>query len=580
MGWFPRGALYALALGITVASASATPPWTNTIISNTHHHRHDPIAGKTVEDVDPRSYPCVGEACTLPGHDPSALQKTSDGYYVTLVTGSGGGDAFGMRYLDPADYSRGWRVGPYSYMIPPWITDYLYPEGCGPKGQACAFWAPDLVTSGNGIVPGGDHFIMYYSIAVLNVYGKACIGRATGVFSANNKNENITNPREGSRPHRGSSPSIEWTDAGTPVVCSTVDQVNKGGPHAIDPSVSVDKDGRWWLTYGSFNSNVIGSAYGGGVWMVELDANTGMLGKDARAFCSHGSHTMTLDSESGSESGSASEKTSYPSPFCWKPGVGGPFINIANNPCVPNSGRCDPKYDNVNALEGSYLFNPSRVSARTTNVISATRATRAGAGSATSTLRSTGRVFESYYYLFVNYYWCCRGDASTYEVHVGRSKSATGPFVGRDGKNMTKGGGELIFRNLTINSEGVRLVGPGHAGILYDVQSDTYAYTFDFQGVTTPSSLMIGGTAKSAETWWRGGNGITRKLVLVGDHVHYNNTIMHKHNIDGGGGGYDNSTTVQYVTQIRELEWGSDGWPVILEKNWFPTTYYSREYTL
>ena len=49
--------------------------------------------------------------CTRTGHDPSALQRTSDGYYVTLVTGSGSGEAFGLKYLDPSNYSAGWRQG-------------------------------------------------------------------------------------------------------------------------------------------------------------------------------------------------------------------------------------------------------------------------------------------------------------------------------------------------------------------------------------------------------------------------------------------------------------------------------------
>ena len=56
-------------------------------------------------------YPCSGSACDQPGHDPSAIQKTDDGYYVILVTGSGGGDAFGMKYLDPNDLDSGWKDG-------------------------------------------------------------------------------------------------------------------------------------------------------------------------------------------------------------------------------------------------------------------------------------------------------------------------------------------------------------------------------------------------------------------------------------------------------------------------------------
>eukprot|EP00947_MAST-08B_sp_MAST-8B-sp1_P004928 g4928.t1 len=180
----------------------------------------------------PTPYPSVPDAAGVPGHDPSALQRTDDGYYVTLVTGSGGGDAFGMRYLDPANYSAGWHKGPYSYLNPVWVRDYLYPDGCGGDNtntndddsdkMACPFWAPDLVTSGNGIEAGGNDMILYYSVAVPNDYGKACIGRATGTFSSS------------------PAPHIDWKDAGVPVFCSNVSQVHAGGGHAIDPSVSVD----------------------------------------------------------------------------------------------------------------------------------------------------------------------------------------------------------------------------------------------------------------------------------------------------------------------------------------------------
>ena len=147
----------------------------------------------------PVPFPCAGEACTAPGHDPSAIQLTNDGFYVTLVTGSGNGDAFGIKYIDPSNYSAGWHQGAYSYLKPDWIYDYLYPDGCG--DAACPFWAPDIVSNGNGISPGGDDFIMYYSIAVPDVYGKACIGRAEGTFRSGNAS---------------SAPSIIFRDSGQP----------------------------------------------------------------------------------------------------------------------------------------------------------------------------------------------------------------------------------------------------------------------------------------------------------------------------------------------------------------------------
>lgn len=63
------------------------------------------------------------------------------------------------------------------------------------------------------------------------------------------------------------------------------------------------------------------------------------------------------------------------------------------------------------------------------------------------------------YYLFVNWYACCRGSASTYQIRVGRSASITGPYVDADGVDMRGGGGKLV---MSRDTHGV--IGPGHAG--------------------------------------------------------------------------------------------------------------------
>jgi arabinan endo-1,5-alpha-L-arabinosidase len=66
----------------------------------------------------------------------------------------------------------------------------------------------------------------------------------------------------------------------------------------------------------------------------------------------------------------------------------------------------------------------------------------------------------SFYYLFVSFDFCCRGAKSTYHVVVGRSKHVTGPYLDKDGKPMTKGGGT----RLTMGSSLWR--GPGHEAVL------------------------------------------------------------------------------------------------------------------
>lgn len=50
-----------------------------------------------------------------------------------------------------------------------------------------------------------------------------------------------------------------------------------------------------------------------------------------------------------------------------------------------------------------------------------------------------------YYYLFVSFDMCCKGKDSNYNIRVGRSKSATGPYVDKDGKDMRDGGGSLVL---------------------------------------------------------------------------------------------------------------------------------------
>ena len=71
---------------------------------------------------------------------------------------------------------------------------------------------------------------------------------------------------------------------------------------------------------------------------------------------------------------------------------------------------------------------------------------------------------ENFYYLFVSWDYCCRGERSDYKVVVGRSPKATGPFVDKDGVDLAKNGGTLI-----VQGDNKEWYGAGHNS----------AYTFD-----------------------------------------------------------------------------------------------------
>ena len=70
------------------------------------------------------------------------------------------------------------------------------------------------------------------------------------------------------------------------------------------------------------------------------------------------------------------------------------------------------------------------------------------------------------YYLFVSFDYCCRGIRSDYKIAVGRSSRLTGPYVDRDGKPMTEGGGTIVLQSYDD------VHGPGHNAALHDGDTD------------------------------------------------------------------------------------------------------------
>jgi arabinan endo-1,5-alpha-L-arabinosidase len=52
---------------------------------------------------------------------------------------------------------------------------------------------------------------------------------------------------------------------------------------------------------------------------------------------------------------------------------------------------------------------------------------------------------NGWYYLFVSWDKCCAGKDSTYKMMVGRSRSITGPYLDKTGKDLAEGGGTLLL---------------------------------------------------------------------------------------------------------------------------------------
>jgi arabinan endo-1,5-alpha-L-arabinosidase len=77
-----------------------------------------------------------------------------------------------------------------------------------------------------------------------------------------------------------------------------------------------------------------------------------------------------------------------------------------------------------------------------------------------------------YYYLFVNWDYCCEGVRSTYNIRVGRSRSITGPYRDEKGVDLRQSGGTLL-----LGTRGHE-IGPGHAGVFSQGRADWLSYHY------------------------------------------------------------------------------------------------------
>ena len=136
-------------------------------------------------------------------------------------------------------------------------------------------------------------------------------------------------------------------------------------------------------------------------------------------------------------------------------------------------------------------FATGKLSTEDTKLYSlATRFVNSGAIEAPFIIRK-----GEFYYQFASFDFCCQGEKSTYHVVVGRSEKITGPYVDKDSKEMTKGGGTQI----TFPTE--RWKGPGHNGIVRDGDTDYIVFhSYDAANLGVPT-LKISKLAWDAEGW-------------------------------------------------------------------------------
>lgn len=100
-----------------------------------------------------------------------------------------------------------------------------------------------------------------------------------------------------------------------------------------------------------------------------------------------------------------------------------------------------------------------------------------------------------YYYLFVSFDYCCRGERSTYKTVYGRSKKVTGPYLDKKGQPMERGGGTLLF------GPDAEFFGIGHCAVYeWDGQSYFLSHAYE-KAHNGRAKLFLRPISFDAEGW-------------------------------------------------------------------------------
>ena len=105
----------------------------------------------------------------------------------------------------------------------------------------------------------------------------------------------------------------------------------------------------------------------------------------------------------------------------------------------------------------------------------------------------------NFYYLLASYDFCCRGADSSYYTCVGRAADITGPYVDRDGRKLSDGGGTLLLHAKLDPQQ--RYKGPGGASVLQSGDNDIVVYhAYDARNNGMPT-LRLQPLAWTADAW-------------------------------------------------------------------------------
>lgn len=91
---------------------------------------------------------------------------------------------------------------------------------------------------------------------------------------------------------------------------------------------------------------------------------------------------------------------------------------------------------------------------------------------------------DGYYYLFVSFDYCCRGQASTYKTVYGRSRNIEGPYIDKNGKQMLKGGGTLLY------GPNERYYGIGHCSV-YNFDGKWYFISHAYDKTKNGAAILF-----------------------------------------------------------------------------------------